>query len=130
MKTGLHFLFHSRVETEIYSYPIHFGATFSLLELENFIALLIHLIEQKRTSLTIKNYEFTTLERYFDIKFSDALEEELIELEIWLNQGVLTKGHSHGFDRGFRFTVELTQLESFKQSLTQQLNEILKLSSR
>jgi hypothetical protein len=107
-----------------YTYSQEKGATFSLYELENFVSNCENVIKEKSSDLEVVRYEFCSSECYFDIAISDPLEEDLLSIEIWINIGSLTGGELFGYDKGFRFDVDLIQFKQFTTSISEQLKNL------
>ena len=116
------FLLH--VEEEEYNYLSEAKATFSLYELKNLIFNFEESINRKNNGISVKRYEFCSSEGYFDIIVSDPLEENLLSIELWINIGSLTNGKSFGYNKGFRFDVQLDYFISFTASMKQQLKKL------
>ena len=119
-------------ENESYVYPEAFGATFSLEELKYFfrgIEILIQEIKSKDPddekildpSKPTKVFRFYTLETYFGIEFVDGYGG-LIGVSVWVTIGLIPNWEGSGFKRGFSYTVNLVDLEKFKDELQKQLS--------
>jgi len=66
-------------------------------------------------------FEHTCYEVFFDIKISDA-DDNLLEIELWINMGYLN--HS-GYHTGFRFTVTLYEFRKFTDGLRSEFDSII-----
>jgi hypothetical protein len=119
------FEFTLNVEKENYNYLPQVGATFTLYELRNCIINFEDSIDRKRNGFKAERYEFYSSEGYFDIIISNPLEENLLSIEIWINIGSLTNGESFGYNKGFRFDVQLDDFNLFTLNIKQQLQKIV-----
>lgn len=109
---------------EKYSYSSEAGATFSLYEIKNFISNVDTIIQAKMNNSTFERYVFCSSECYFDLELSDPLEKNQVSADIWINLGSLTKGKTYGYDKGFRFDINLDTLKLFINTLKQQLKQL------
>lgn len=118
------FEFSLHIEEEEYNYLSEAGATFTLYELRNCISNFEDAIDKKKNGFKAERYEFCSSEGHFDIIISDPLEENLLSFEIWINIGSLTNGESFGYNKGFRFDVQLDNFIFFTLNIKQQLQQI------
>lgn len=119
------FEFSLHVEGEEYNYLPEVGATFTLYELRNLISKCEDYINKKRNVFEVEKYEFCSSEGYFDIIISDPIEENLLSIEIWINIGSLTNGKSFGYNKGFRFDVQLDHFNTFTVGIKKQLEQLI-----
>jgi len=119
-------------ETESYSYPAEFGAQFSLEELKNLISgtekLFLVIEEKERTNEDYfkkkRKFEFFTMETYFGLNFKDA-HDGLMVVGVQIVMGSLPNSNEGGFERGFRYTVFVSEVKSFISELKEQLNHLI-----
>ena len=115
------FILQLKIEDESYEYVSESGATFSLHEIEQFIFQLKNIIALKEQGRFEQQYSFYCSEGFFQLILSEPLEVGILTTEIWLNMGVLTKGFSYGYDKGFRFVISVGALKTFVNELEMQL---------
>ena len=111
--------------SEKYIYPKEDGSTFSLEDLKRMALLFESIIKDKSEKKDIKRVQWGPTEYYFAMYLYDTYEENEINIEFWIIVGELTKGKSHGYDRGFQFSVSVEALRNFLRGLQEQLSELL-----
>lgn len=103
-------------------YDSNAKATLSLREVQLLINEINAIVTSKMQGKTIKDYEFYSIESYFIIKIIEAMESDIVEMEIWLNVGTNTNGLKCGYDVGYRFNVGISELSKFSNELKVELN--------
>lgn len=118
--------FTLRIKTPEREYTIQeeSKATMTEAELEYLTAgidkQLTQLSEKKPAKFCFCNCEFN-----FEIIFCNIPEDDLVEIEIWINVGVRTNGLCFGYDEGIRFTANEEQLLRFVQELRYSIKSII-----
>ncbi|MEK5389037.1 hypothetical protein NSQ59_01460 [Margalitia sp. FSL K6-0131] len=121
-ENSIPFTFSFDVENESFCYPEEKGATLTLYEIRKLLSSIEDIVNKKGANSEIERFEFSSSECYFDLIFYDTYEPNLVYIEVWINIGSYSDGASYGYDKGFRFVVNVDRLKSFKNELTQQLN--------
>ena len=106
------------VSDKIYGYTEEHGATFTVFEIEKFIAKLEDIITFKTRNLEFSRYEFSSSEGYFDFVIFDPLEANEVYIEIWINNAINSEGIIFGYDDGVRFVTTIDCLKNFKNELS------------
>jgi hypothetical protein len=119
------FVFQLKVgENEVYSYPKEYGTQVSVEEMKCFFKNMGKLFDkiEKRDNMaansqseTIKE-NFFTMETYFGLDFVDAYDN-FISLTVWVRMCNLPQFNESGFDRGFCYTVALSDVKNFMTEL-------------
>ncbi|MGE6577828.1 WapI family immunity protein [Paenibacillus xylanexedens] len=123
------FILSFYLENENYNYSEASGATLTIYEIKNLIISIEEMIEKKNNNHIIERYEFSSSECYSELIFFDTFELNLVYVEIWINIGSYTEGGTFGFDKGFRFVVNLESLGEFKNEINCQLNLLIAIKS-
>jgi hypothetical protein len=123
------FILSLNLENESYNYSEASGAALTIYEIERLLSLIEEMIEKKENNRVIEKYEFSSSECYFDLIFFDTFEVNLIYVEVWINIGSYTEGETFGYDKGFRFVVDLNSLGNFKNKINSQLNLLRAIES-
>lgn len=110
---------------ERYEFSNEIGATFSHYELTKLLSDLGGVIDEKSRGNSFDSIEFNTSERYFDLLVHDPLEPDLAQIELWICIGSLTEGRNSGYDKGFRFEVNVEALQTLITGLSLQLRELM-----
>ena len=118
------FEFKLIVEDQIFIYNKDDNACFTLYEIRNFIDKSVSQIALKRQG-SIERYEFNCFECYYKMVIYDTLEIDQIYIDIWINMGEYTKGVVYGYDKGFRFVVDIGVFDQFINELRNQLDNIM-----
>ena len=77
------------------------------------INVLISCLEKKESS----SFSFCNLESNFELKFDHILEDEFIEIELWINVANQTKGRIYGYDEGIRFIADKQGVQKFADAI-------------
>ncbi|PLS34707.1 hypothetical protein CYV26_09775 [Carnobacterium maltaromaticum] len=113
------------VDGDCYEYEAKRGAVFTLYEINRLIGELEKNLGTKEAVNTFEEIEFYSSQAYFGMIFIDPLEADLVEVEFWFNMDVLSQSETKGYDQGYRFAVEVTDLKSFIAEIKHELKEIL-----
>ncbi len=87
-------------------------ATMTVFEIKN----LLHGIESVLFHLESKEnyiYTFNSSESFFELRLEAIPEDNVIEIELWINLGSQTNGKISGFDEGVRFVTRKEELNDF-----------------
>lgn len=99
-------------------------ATMTVFEIKKLIKgienVLIHLENQKNCI-----YSFNCSESFFDLKLETILEDNVIEIELWINVGNQTNGMIHGYDDGVRFVTGIDELNKFLRDFKKEFYELI-----
>lgn len=98
-------------------------ATMTIFEIEN----MIHGIENVLGHLECREkciYTFNSSESFFELKLEAIPEDNVIEIELWINVGSQTKGKIYGFDEGVRFIISKDELYNFSRIFKENYSEI------
>lgn len=71
------------------------------------------------------SYKFCSSESYFELKLEVIPEDDVIEMEVWINVGSQTGGKIFGFDEGIRFVVDKRHLTDFCRNFKKNYIEIM-----
>lgn len=119
-----------KVESEVYEYPASRGATLSLYESRELVSHLADIVARKTDARTFDqpftSYEYYSSEGYFSLTIEDVLEEHEVGVDVWLDMGALTAGEHSGYERGYRFTVDIDAIAGFTRELEAELQRIQK----
>lgn len=105
-------------------YAADAGATLTLYETQRLISDIDRIHQEKLEGRTAEPLEFYCYEAYFELIITDNAEPDSVTVVIWFNMGALTDGVQHGYDRGYRFDVDLLTLEGFAHDLRQELQTV------
>ena len=114
------------VDGRITGYNETDNATFTLYEVKKLIEILEEVIINKRIGKELKKVEFVCSESFFSIIFDETYEENQVYVELWLNTAISSKGHICGYEEGVKFVTSLDDIETFKYSISNDLNRVLK----
>lgn len=96
------------------------NATMTVYEIKN----LINGIEEVLEKLNAPNnytYEFYSSEGFFGLELETIPEDNVIEVELWINTGSQTKGEVYGYDEGVRFVSDGKGLNDFLVGIKQEM---------
>ena len=108
-----------------YLYDENSTATFTVMELNNFISGMESICQKAIQNERDYLYEFYCLEAYFGIVFYDVMELDIIGVDCWINIATMTNGKQYGHDEGVRFDVKINTLKMFCDDLKTQLDNLL-----
>lgn len=74
---------------------------------------LISCLEKKESS----SFSFCNLESNFELKFDNIIDDEVIEIEVWINVANQTKGRIYGYDEGIRFIADKEGVQRFADAI-------------
>lgn len=101
-------------------------AAMTVYEIKNFIYgignVLEHWANQKKYI-----YKFNSSESFFELKIEVVLEDDVAEIELWINTGNQTKGAIYGFDEGVRWVTSKTELTKFYGDFKYEFFDILEV---
>lgn len=100
-------------------------ATMTIFEIKNLIWGIEKILEALKEKIHYF-YEFNCSEAYFQLKFEVLPEDEVVEVELWLNAGSRTKGKICGFDEGVRFIINNKTLDDFLDDFVTEFRVIIK----
>lgn len=69
-------------------------------------------------------YTFNSSESFFELKLEVIPEDNVIEIELWINVGIQTKGKYSGFDEGVRFVISKDELNNFFEDFKENYFEV------
>lgn len=99
-------------------------ATMTFFELKNLIQglenVLVYLERQENYI-----YDYNNSESFFELKLEVIPEDGVIETEIWVNIGSLTKGEFFGYDEGVRLITSKEELKKFLADIKCEMLEII-----
>lgn len=98
-------------------------ATMTISEIKD----LIYGIENVKAYMDGKGdciYTFDSSESFFGLRFESIPEDDVIEIELWINVGNQTDGKIFGFDEGVRFVVSIETINDFLMSLKEEYLDI------
>lgn len=99
-------------------------ATMTLYEINKLISeidiILDCLKKQKKYS-----FNFCCIETFFEIRLENIIEDDVIEIEVWINLGTQTNGSIFGYDEGIRFVTNEKELDIFSKDLKENLSSIV-----
>lgn len=78
---------------------------------------LICCFEDKESS----SFSFCNMESNFELKFDNILEDEVVEIEVWINITNQTKGNIFGYDEGIRFIANKEKVQKFADAINEDL---------
>lgn len=84
---------------------------------------LIHCFEDKESC----SFSFCNLESNFELKFDNILEDEVIEIELWINVANQTEGRIFGYDEGIRFIADKEGVQKFVYDINKNFEERLSI---
>ncbi|MDE6744283.1 MAG: hypothetical protein K2J95_10440 [Lachnospiraceae bacterium] len=67
------------------------------------------------------SFSFCNMESNFELKFDNILEDEVIEIEVWINIANQTKGNIFGYDEGIRFIANKEKVQKFADAINEDL---------
>lgn len=76
---------------------------------------LIRCLEDKESC----SFSFCNMESNFELKFDNILEDEVVEIEIWINVANQTEGHIYGYDEGIGFIADKEGVQKFADALNE-----------
>ena len=88
--------------------------------ISGFESILQNLQQQKETI-----FKFYSTEAFFELKLETVPEDNVIEMEIWINVGNQTNGRLYGYDEGIRFISEEKTIIQFLTDIRQEFADIL-----
>ncbi len=88
--------------------------------ISGFESILQNLQQQKETI-----FKFYSTEAFFELKLETVPEDNVIEMEIWINVGNQTNGRLYGYDEGIRFISEEKSIIQFLTDIRQEFADIL-----
>lgn len=71
------------------------------------------------------SFSFCNMESNFELKFDNILEDEVVEIEIWINAANRTEGRIYGYDEGIRFIADKEGMQKFVDAINEDLLERL-----
>lgn len=74
---------------------------------------LISCLEQKENC----SFSFCNLESNFELKFDNIIDDEVIEIEVWINVANQTEGRIFGYDEGIRFIADKEGVQRFADAI-------------
>ena len=99
-------------------------ATMTFYEINNLIngidIILDCLKKQKKYS-----FNFCCIETFFEIRLENIIEDDVIEVEVWINLGPQTNGSIYGYDEGIRFVTSEKELDIFSNDLKENISRIV-----
>ena len=101
-------------------------AVMTVYELKN----LIHGFEKIMRYLENRenyNYNYRNSESYFEINLESVIEDNVLEMELWINVGNQTKGKFYGFDEGIRIVIKKDDLVAFINDLRTSFDDAIGL---
>lgn len=60
------------------------------------------------------------MESNFELKFDNILEDEVVEIELWINIANQTKGRIYGYDEGIRFIADKEGVQKFADAINKE----------
>ncbi len=63
--------------------------------------------------MLFRSYTFNSSESFFELRLEAIPEDNVIEIELWINLGSQTNGKISGFDEGVRFVTRKEELNDF-----------------
>lgn len=66
------------------------------------------------------SFSFCNMESNFELKFDNILEDEVIEIELWINIANQTKGRIYGYDEGIRFIADKEGVQKFADAINKE----------
>ena len=69
--------------------------------------------------------EFTNLESNFELRMELIAEDEVLEIELWVNTANRTNGRIYGYDEGLRFVASIDEVKRFNDSFFSEFNNTL-----
>lgn len=109
------FEFTLNILDEVY-FLLDKNPTFSLFEIQQFILTIKQKVNEKKTGIFITPYTFFCSEAFFDIFLDETLEENELEISLWLRE--------YPVHKGYRFIVNTNDLEKFVLKLGDELLHI------
>lgn len=107
---------HSMIREDI-------NAEMTVFEIEHLVCgikdVLAHLERQENYV-----YVYNSSESYFELKLEVISEDNVVEVEVWINVGNQTNGKIFGFDEGARFITDKVELAVFLEKFTKDLSAI------
>lgn len=98
-------------------------ATVTLYEIKDFIQGLERVLEYLDAQENYI-YEFNSSESFFGIRLEIIPEDNIVEIELWINVGNQSQGEICGFDEGVRFVSNKKEISEFLVGLKQELYNI------
>ena len=98
-------------------------ATVTLYEIKDFIQGLERVLEYLDAQENYI-YEFNSSESFFGIRLEIIPEDNIVEIELWINVGNQSQGEICGFDEGVRFVSNKKEISKFLVGLKQELYNI------
>lgn len=99
-------------------------ATMTFYEINNLIngidIILDCLKKQKKYS-----FNFCCIETFFEIRLENIIEDDVVEVEVWINLGTQTNGSIYGYDEGIRFVTSERELDIFSNDLKENISRIV-----
>lgn len=78
---------------------------------------LISCLEDKESC----SFSFCNLESNFELKLDNILEDEVVEIELWINVANQTKGRISGYDEGIRFIADKEGVQKFADAINKDI---------
>lgn len=98
-------------------------ATMTICEIKNLICgidnVLVHMESGENCV-----YTFNSSESFFELKLDVIPEDNVIEIELWINIGSQTRGKIFGFDEGVRFITYKDELNNFFEDFKENFLEV------
>lgn len=107
---------HSRIEENAKATMTIFEIKKLIYGIENVLAYM----ESRENCL----YTFNSSESFFELKLEVIPEDNVIEIELWINVGIQTKGKYSGFDEGVRFVISKDKLNNFFEDFKENYFEV------
>ena len=84
--------------------------TFTLYELKNLITKTRKIIENKKDE---DSYEYFSSEAFFNFKIEYLKEDDIVEIDFWINTSYIGDERLFGFDYGVKFCSNIEQVFIF-----------------
>ena len=100
------------------------GATVTVYEAKKLIYELENIVKALESEEKYV-YEYCNSESYFELNLEVLPDEEVIEVELWINRGLQSKGEIFGYDEGFRFILNRHEMCRFYRDIRNEIISII-----
>lgn len=122
-ETWIPFILCLTLPDKKYNIEENIRAALSVYEIRNFIKGIESILENlEKGNQNI--YEFWSIECFFQLKMEVLPEDDIVEIEFWINVANKTNGELYGYNEGVRFVSDKDDLTNFLVELKKEFEDI------